>query len=160
MDHVEITENDRRLLAILRENARTPIAEIARRLGVARTTAQTRLSRLEDLGVIQGYGVRLGEAAERGILRAVVLVAAEPRAYEAVAAALKALPETEALYAASGRYDLGTPYSATDWSLAQLDASAEVLARIVHRYYDAGHMMYTRQADLAQLKTDLAAWLG
>ena len=78
MDHVEITENDRRLLAILRENARTPIAEIARRLGVARTTAQTRLSRLEDLGVIQGYGVRLGEAAERGILRAVVLVAAEP----------------------------------------------------------------------------------
>ncbi|MFO1274374.1 MAG: peptidase S10, partial [Rubrivivax sp.] len=61
--------------------------------------------------------------------------------------------------AASGRYDLGTPYSASDWSLAQLDAPAEVLARITHRYYDAGHMMYTRQADLAQLKADLAAWL-
>jgi hypothetical protein len=27
---------------------------------------------------------------------------------------------------ASGRYDLGTPYSATDWSLAQLDAPPEV----------------------------------
>lgn len=61
---------------------------------------------------------------------------------------------------ASGRYDLGTPYSASDWSLAQLDAPAEVLARIQHRYYDAGHMMYTRRADLAQLKTDLSNWLA
>ncbi len=63
------------------------------------------------------------------------------------------------VFVASGRYDLGTPYSASDWSLAQLDAPAEVLARVEHRYYDAGHMMYTRQADLAQLGTDLAAWL-
>ena len=61
--------------------------------------------------------------------------------------------------AASGRYDLGTPYSASDWSLAQLNAPAEVLARVTHRYYDAGHMMYTRQADLTQLKADVAAWV-
>ena len=64
------------------------------------------------------------------------------------------------VFVASGRYDLGTPYSASDWSLAQLDAPPEVLARVQHRYYDAGHMMYTRQADLAQLKADLSAWLG
>ncbi len=61
---------------------------------------------------------------------------------------------------ASGRYDLGTPYSASDWSLAQLDAPAEVLARVEHHYYDAGHMMYTRQADLEKLERDLAAWLA
>ena len=60
---------------------------------------------------------------------------------------------------ASGRYDLGTPYSASDWSLAQLDAPADVLARIEHHYYDAGHMMYTRQDDLVKLERDLAAWL-
>ncbi len=64
------------------------------------------------------------------------------------------------VFVASGRYDLGTPYSASDWSLAQLDAPAEVLARIEHHYYDAGHMMYTRQADLAQLKANLGAWVG
>ena len=63
------------------------------------------------------------------------------------------------VFVASGRYDLGTPYSASDWSLAQLDATADVLARVEHRYYDAGHMMYTRETDLAQLKADLAAWL-
>ncbi len=60
---------------------------------------------------------------------------------------------------ASGRYDLGTPYSASDWSLAQLDIPPEVRPRITHRYHDAGHMMYTRRADLQQLKADLAAWM-
>jgi carboxypeptidase C (cathepsin A) len=63
------------------------------------------------------------------------------------------------VFAASGRYDLGTPYSASDWSLAQLDAPPDVLKRVEHHYYDAGHMMYTRQADLEKLERDLAAWL-
>jgi carboxypeptidase C (cathepsin A) len=60
---------------------------------------------------------------------------------------------------ASGRYDLGTPYSASDWSLAQLDVPPRWRPH-QHRYYDAGHMMYTRSEDLARLKADLAAWLG
>jgi carboxypeptidase C (cathepsin A) len=61
---------------------------------------------------------------------------------------------------ASGRYDLGTPYSASDWSLAQLDVPADVRVRVTHRYYDAGHMMYTRGEDLRKLKADLDGWLA
>jgi carboxypeptidase C (cathepsin A) len=76
-----------------------------------------------------------------------------------LARALRRNPHLK-VFVASGRYDLGTPYSASNWSLAQLDVPADVLARVQHRYYDAGHMMYTREADLRQLKTDLAAWLG
>jgi carboxypeptidase C (cathepsin A) len=64
------------------------------------------------------------------------------------------------VFAASGRYDLGTPYSASDWSLAQLDIPPPVRDRVTHCYYDAGHMMYTREADLQQLKGDLSDWLG
>jgi carboxypeptidase C (cathepsin A) len=62
------------------------------------------------------------------------------------------------VFVASGYYDLGTPYSATDYSLAQLDVPAEVRARVTHHYYDAGHMMYTREADLKKLQRDLSAW--
>jgi carboxypeptidase C (cathepsin A) len=76
-----------------------------------------------------------------------------------LARALRRNPHLRVLVA-SGRYDLGTPYSASDWSLAQLDAPPEVLARIEHHYYDAGHMMYTRQADLVKLEGDLSAWLA
>ena len=61
---------------------------------------------------------------------------------------------------ASGRYDLGTPYSASDWSLSQLDAPPDVLARVEHHYYDAGHMMYTREDDLVKLERDVATWLA
>jgi carboxypeptidase C (cathepsin A) len=73
--------------------------------------------------------------------------------------ALRRNPHLRVLVA-SGRYDLGTPYSATDWSLAQLDVPADVLARVEHHYYDAGHMMYTREADMMKLKRDVAAWVG
>lgn len=76
-----------------------------------------------------------------------------------LARAMRRNPHLKVLVA-SGHYDLGTPYSASNWSLAQLDAPPEVLARIEHRYYDAGHMMYTREADLVKLKADLAAWLA
>ena len=76
-----------------------------------------------------------------------------------LARALRRNPHLRVLVA-SGRYDLGTPYSASDWSLAQLDAPAEVLARVEHHYYDAGHMMYTRENDLVKLERDLAAWLA
>lgn len=77
---------------------------------------------------------------------------------DALARAMRRNPHLRVLVA-SGHYDLGTPYCATDYSLAQLDLPAEVLTRVTHHYYDAGHMMYTRAADLKKLKGDLAHWL-
>ncbi len=75
-----------------------------------------------------------------------------------LARALRRNPNLKVL-AASGRYDLDTPDSATDWSLAPLDAPADVVARATHRSYDAGHMMYTRQAD-REPSADVAAWMA
>jgi carboxypeptidase C (cathepsin A) len=76
-----------------------------------------------------------------------------------LARAMRRNPHLRVLVA-SGHFDLGTPSTASDWSLAQLDVPSDVRARITHRYYDAGHMMYTRAADLSKLKQDLVAWLG
>jgi carboxypeptidase C (cathepsin A) len=73
--------------------------------------------------------------------------------------ALRRNPHLRVLVA-SGHFDLGTPSTATDWSLAQLDVPVDVRTRITHRYYDAGHMMYTRETDLSQLKVDLVDWLA
>jgi len=73
--------------------------------------------------------------------------------------ALRRNPHLRVLVA-SGHYDLGTPYSASNWSLAQLDVPPDVAARVEHHFYDAGHMMYTREADMMKLKRDLAAWLA
>ena len=67
-----------------------------------------------------------------------------------LARALRRNPHLRVLVA-SGYYDLGTPYSASDYSLARLDLPSDVMGRITHRYYVAGHMMYTRSADLEKL---------
>ena len=59
---------DRELISLLRDNARTPIMTIAKKLKVARATVQNRISKLEEQGVILGYTVRLqSDAHDQGI---------------------------------------------------------------------------------------------
>ena len=99
-------DTDRTLIAMLRENARAPTAVLARRLGLSRTTVQARLERLERSGVISGYGVRLSEEVERGLIRAHVLVTILPKTAPRFEAQLRAIPEVRTLHSVSGSFDL------------------------------------------------------
>lgn len=105
-------EIDQKLLALLGENARMPVAQLARRLDLARTTVQARLERLETNGTISGYTVRLGEATQRP-LRATALLSVEPRTGPAVLSRLKALPNVMRVHTTSGRFDMIAEISAT-----------------------------------------------
>lgn len=98
-------EIDVKLLAILAENARAPVATLARDLDLARTTVQARIERLERQGQIAGYTIRRGAAA-RPALRATVLITIEPRAGPAVLTRLKTLPEVKQVHTTTGRFDL------------------------------------------------------
>lgn len=102
---MQIDELDRALLALLKDNARAPVATLARRLGLARTTVQARLERLETSGVIQGYTVRLNDTM-RAPLHATALISVEPRSTAAVLSRLASLPGVRAVHTTSGRYDL------------------------------------------------------
>lgn len=115
---MQIDATDRQLLALLRENARAPVADLARRLGLARTTVQARIDRLEQGGVIAGYTLREG-ARLRPPLQATVLVSIEPRSGPAVLARLKSLPGVEVVHTTSGRFDLLAQVSAG--TTAELD---------------------------------------
>ncbi len=96
---------DRRLLALLQANARTPASTLAKKLGVARTTVVARIARLEKTGVIKGYGLRLGQRPEDGGIRALCALQVEPRAGPAVVTRLAGIPEIEQLSAVSGVWD-------------------------------------------------------
>lgn len=96
---------DRRLVALLQADARTSTADLARQLGVARTTVLARLQRLERSGVIVGYTVRLGqEEGERGV-EAYVGIATAPKSAALVTQRLAALPELRQLCSVSGESD-------------------------------------------------------
>jgi DNA-binding Lrp family transcriptional regulator len=97
---------DEHLLARLRENARSPVAELARALGLSRTTVQSRLAKLERTGVIAGYSVKLSEAREAAQVHAFIMLTVEPKQAAAVTQALKRLPGVRTLQSVSGPFDL------------------------------------------------------
>ena len=119
---MQIDNLDRALLALLRENARLPVAVLARRLGLARTTVQARLDRLEATGIVQGYTVRLNESLSAP-LRATALVSIEPRSAPAVLARLESLPGVRTVHTTSGRFDLIVGLEAN--STEELDATLD-----------------------------------
>ena len=101
-----MADTDAKLLALLRANAREPAASLARKLGLARSTVQERIARLERDGIIRGYTVRMNEEAEAKRLRAIVMIAADARTADRVSAELKKMPEVRSLSAVSGAYDM------------------------------------------------------
>jgi len=116
---------DRRLLALLRENARASIASLAKELGVARGTVQNRLSRLERDGTVVGYSVRLKPQVEEHRIRALMTIAVEGNRIDTVIAALRGDPAVGALHSTNGRWDIVAELRAD--SLASFD---QVLGRI------------------------------
>ena len=101
-----ISDKDRTLLSLLSDNARMPVAELARKLGLSRTTVQARIERLEADGVIAGYGIKLSESYLSGLVRAHVLITIAPKALAGVTAALAAIKEVTTLHSVSGTFDL------------------------------------------------------
>jgi DNA-binding Lrp family transcriptional regulator len=100
------TSKDDPLLALLLLNAREPVASLARKLGVSRSTVQDRIKRLESSGIIQGYGVRLSPQTANEGLRAYVTLEVEARKALDVSNALKRLPEIETIHTVSGKFDI------------------------------------------------------
>lgn len=99
-------DTDKKLIAMLRENARAPTAVLARRLGLSRTTVQARLERLERGGTIAGYGVRISDDVERGLIRAHVLITLLPKVTPRIEQELRAIPEVRTLHSVSGSFDM------------------------------------------------------
>jgi DNA-binding Lrp family transcriptional regulator len=99
-------ELDQQLIALLRQNARLQIADLAHKLGVSRGTVNNRLRKLEDNQVILGYTVRLRPEAEPERIRAWMGVLIEGNTTRQVIASLLGEPGVVALHDTNGRWDL------------------------------------------------------
>ncbi len=63
------------------------------------------------------------------------------------------------VFVANGYFDLGTPYSATEYTFNHLGLYESLRKNVSMGYYEAGHMMYIHQPSLAALKKDLASFI-
>lgn len=118
-------DTDRKLIALLRQDARMSVAVLASRLGVSRGTVTNRLRKLEDAQLIVGYTVRLRPDAEPEVIRAWMGVRVEGNQTRAVMAHLLGEPGVAALHDTNGRWDLLAELRAQ--SMVQL---SEVLERV------------------------------
>ena len=103
---LNLDATDQGLLAMLRDNARVPVVELAKRLGVSRATVQNRMKRLEQEGVIAGYTVRVTAEIEAPAVRALMSIRAESAGEADVIRKLRGNPNVAAIHHTTGRWDL------------------------------------------------------
>ncbi|MEH3036569.1 MAG: Lrp/AsnC family transcriptional regulator [Sphingomonas adhaesiva] len=106
VDSASRRELDSRLLALLRQDSRTAVSELASLLGVSRAHVYAGIARMEQDGTIDGYTVRLGDAHDRSMVHAHVMMTSRPKLIAETHDALVAIPELTSLYAIAGEYDL------------------------------------------------------
>ena len=95
---------DRQLLEILQTDGRTSNAELARRVGMAPSAVFERVRRLEQRGVIRGYGAHVDPRALDRALLAYVLVRSDERTGTSSAGGeLARLPEVLEVHHVAGQ---------------------------------------------------------
>lgn len=139
----QIDQLDVQLIEALREDPRVGLLEIARRVGVARGTVQARLGKLEQRGVITGYGPEI-EPAQMGYpIAAFVFVELSQGRLEEAAAAARECPEVLEVDAVSGQQDLICRVVARDTEHLQEIVNGLVASEAIQRC--TTHIVLSRQ---------------
>lgn len=120
-----IDELDRRLISLLRTQARMPTAALARELGVNRSTVAARIDSLTASGVIEAFTIRLSDEIDRDAVEAITLISSTPSHGQDVIRAVRGFPEVERLHSTLGTWDLAAQLRTS--TLTEFD---EVLERI------------------------------
>lgn len=126
---------DRRILAILRDNARTPVTEIASQVGLSAAPVSRRIDRLERHGIIKGYTAVIDEG-RTGVIEAYTEVrlvgATETAELDALA---RDIPEVHEVLTISGDVDALVRFRVND---------VEHLQRVVNALRRTGRVASTR----------------
>lgn len=98
-----IDATDRRILAILQENARIPAAEIARKIELAASAVHHRIRKLEEEGVVQAYETRVDpRALDRTLVSFVRVRTGKGARAPEITEALTSIPEVQEVHRVVG----------------------------------------------------------
>lgn len=101
-----MSDIDRRIITLLRDNARIPVSEIATRIGVSRATVQKHLDQMEANGTISGYTVRIRQVPESDLIRAWMSIAIEGNKAQKIIHQLQGEAAIATLHTTNGRWDI------------------------------------------------------
>jgi len=96
-------EIDKRLVAELRERGRASFADLGRQVGLSGPSVQERVRRLEERGVITGYGATVDQAAlGLGVTALIGVFLSDSAGHEDVGERLAAVPGIEDCWFTAG----------------------------------------------------------
>jgi DNA-binding Lrp family transcriptional regulator len=142
-DTGHIDQLDVDLIEALRAEPRAGLLEISRRLGVARGTVQARLGKLEQRGVVTGYGPEIEPAKMGYPISAFVFVELNQGRLAEAAEAASAVPEVLEVDAVSGQQDLICRVVARDTEHLQAIVNGLVASEAIQRC--TSHIVLSRQ---------------
>ena len=103
---MDLTLQDRKLVAALKQDGRASITRLAQTLGQSRATVQARLDRLIGSGVIQRFTIDVDASADADMIRAVMMIELEGVLTRSVTRKLKLMPAIVSLHSTNGTWDL------------------------------------------------------
>jgi Lrp/AsnC family transcriptional regulator, leucine-responsive regulatory protein len=104
---VPLDDVDRQLLVLLSEDSRRSQRALARELGMSAPAVRERIGRLERLGVIRGYGVRVDwSAAGYPMTVYLTITAAQGYQQSEIVDEIARMPEVESLDIVTGGIDM------------------------------------------------------
>lgn len=121
---------DQQLIALLRQDARISISQLAKKLNIARATVQHRMDKLKQQGIITGFTVLLSNQVDaQQQVRAIMSIALDGNCAPKVKAQLQLMPSVVAIHSTNGRWDLVIELE-TD-TLAKFDQTLGAIRNII-----------------------------
>jgi len=105
---VTISPQDKRILELLSEDAKLAHSEIGHRVGLSTSSVHRRVRAMEQAGIIEGYGVRINEAAldrATSVFVQVTLSNQQDDGLQAFEQAARKSPDIAACYLMTGEAD-------------------------------------------------------
>lgn len=103
----EIDKTDLKILEILRDNAKRPFTEVAKRVNVSQGTVHVRMSKLEEAGIVEKTTLKLNYAKLGYDITAFIGIFLEKSAlYDQVVAKLKEIQEITSIHYTTGNYSM------------------------------------------------------
>lgn len=100
---LELDATDRAILAALQQDGRIALSELGRRIGLSQPAMSERVRRLEERGIITGYGARIDPKALGIATSAIMRLRTTHEHIKPCLELFRALPEVIDVYRVTGR---------------------------------------------------------
>ena len=103
----EVDNIDLKILEILRDDAKKPFTEVAKKVHVSQGTVHVRMNKMEEAGIVEKTTVKINYAKLGFDITAFIGIYLEKSAlYDKVVARLKEIPEITSIHYTTGNYSM------------------------------------------------------